>query len=239
MSEKGSMRIRAMGIRAMGTIWGIFSPILIYYLFFMVISWLLSVLLPGLLLAENAMWFLAATNFCLLPIFFLIYRWEQTERALLWETGKDRKKKNFGLADFLLVVFASVGISRGINLLIGLTPLPDYFPGYRAASMGIYGCSLPSQVAASMISAALLEELLMRGLVYNRIKACTGSLKLSMIGSALIFGLFHGNVVQGLFAFLMGLFFVWVYERYQFLFPVMIAHMAVNGASIFCEYIKI
>ena len=62
----------------------------------------------------------------------------------------------------MLVVLTSFFFSRGVNGFLGLTPLPRLFPGYEAAAGEIYSCSLVSQVMASVITAPILEELLMR-----------------------------------------------------------------------------
>lgn len=235
-----------------GTVWGVFSPILIYYLLAMSFPQILGRLAGNLLLAENAMWLLAASNACMLPVFAWMYRQERSFRGLLWESESSRtggdcleegsqrhRGRKFGVLDFFLVILGAVCISQVMNRLIGLTPLPQYFPGYQTVSSEIYSCSLFSQVAACVVSAGLLEETLMRGLVYNRLKGFTHNCRFSLIGSALIFGIFHGNVVQGLFAFMMGLLFAWIYETYHSLIPAIVAHMAVNGVAIFCEYMSL
>ena len=154
----------------------------------------------------------------------------------IWRQEDKLCRPRFGIKDFLLVVLGAVCVSRGINLLLGLTPLPYWFPGYKSASEAVYSCSLYSQIAASVISAPLLEEVLMRGLLYSRLKLTTKNRKLSMLVSALVFGLFHGNAVQGVYALVLGLFFVQVYETYrQALWPAVLAHLAANAASVLSE----
>ena len=44
-----------------------------------------------------------------------------------------------------------------------------------------------------------------------------------------------GNLVQGLFAFLIGLYLNWVYEAEGSLLPAILTHAAVNGSTIFME----
>lgn len=133
------------------------------------------------------------------------------------------------------MILTSVCLSRGVNLLLNLTALPKLFPGYEGISDGIYSCSLLSQIAASVVSASLLEEVLMRGLVYHRLKGILYNKKKALVGSALLFAVFHGNVLQGVYAFFLGLLFAWIFETYQSLLPAVIAHMAANAASIFFQ----
>ena len=72
----------------------------------------------------------------------------------------------------------------------------------------------------------------MRGLFYGRLKEATGMPRIAMMVSAIAFGVYHGSVVQGVYAFVLGVFFVWVYEACHSLLPAVLAHMAANGASI-------
>ena len=51
--------------------------------------------------------------------------------------------------------------------------------------------------------------------------------------SALFFGLFHGNLVQGIYAGTLGLVLAWVMERYQTLTSVWLVHAAMNLGSVY------
>ena len=46
--------------------------------------------------------------------------------------------------------------------------------------------------------------------------------------SALVFGIFHGNVIQGIYAFLIGIFFAWLMERTQRILVPIVGHMSAN-----------
>ena len=232
-----------------GIVWGLCMPLFLYFGMEVFFSWILSAFPEALLPADSAMWILTAKNLLMLPVFVWIYREEGVIDALFlgrtevtsveefqerMEQGRTRGRR-IPLWELLFVILCSVFFSRAVNYLLGLTWLPRYFTGYEAVSEEIFGCSLFSQVAASVISAPLLEETLMRGIIYSRLKRSTGDVRVAIAGSALIFGIFHGNVVQGVYAFLLGLFFAWLYEAYDRLFPAIAAHMAANAASIFLE----
>ena len=66
----------------------------------------------------------------------------------------------------------------------------------------------------------------------DRLKEALGEPRKAMVISGLIFGMFHGNVVQGIYAFAVGLFFAQVYEAGKTLFLPVLAHMAVNAVSL-------
>lgn len=208
----------------------ILSPILLYYIIMAALQMVVGSIFPGLLVAKNTMWFLTVVNLGILPI--LLYMYGQDRK---WRKNWEKNQRPMSVFDILLVVAGSICISRGANLLIGLTPLPYFFSGHESVMDAIYGGSLLSQIAASVLSAAVLEEVLMRGLLYGRLRYVTGNVKISMLASAIAFGVFHGNMVQGVYAFILGLFFVQVYERYRKLCMPIVAHMAANVTSILLE----
>lgn len=161
-------------------------------------------------------------NLLLLPIlFFTCYR-----------ESRPHSRAHLHLGKALLILGASACFSRGFNHLLGLSPLPHWFPAYQEVSASI--CQEPFwiQFATAVILAPALEELLMRGIVYSRLKDLTGNTKASMLGSAFLFALFHGNVVQGVYAFFLGLLFGYLLEQCRTLWAPILAHSAANGLSL-------
>ncbi len=213
-------------------IWGIFSPILIYYLLSVGFAELVQILAGTVIFEQYALWIQAVSNFCIGLVLFGMYH-----RDRLWREAPE-KGKAYVCRKPSVWIWAFLGglcVSRGVNYVIFLTPLPQYFTGYEAVSEALYEGGLLSQIAVSVVTAPVLEETLMRGLVCSRIRRCTGDARLSVFGSALLFGLFHGNVVQGVYAFLLGLFFGEMYETCRSLIPVILAHMAANAAAVFFQ----
>ncbi len=129
--------------------------------------------------------------------------------------------------DVLLIAAASAALALAANNIISLTPLPYLFPGFEDVNETIYSGGLILQIIAAGILGPIEEELGMRGITYLRMKRYWGKKK-AMIFSALVFGVYHLNVVQCVYAFILGLFFAWLYERYESLWAPMIAHMSAN-----------
>lgn len=225
----------------MGKMWRLLFPLLLYECLTVFYPEVLGLVTGGRLLEpSSAMWLLTLENVLMLPVFRLLYRQDrkrQTGGMLDGEPGPQKLK--MGAGDLLLTMAGAVCLSRGLNYLLALTPLPYYFPGYQAAAAHIIQCSLWSQICASVVSASLLEELLVRGILYGRLKEILKNPRTAMAASALVFGLYHGNVVQGLYAFVMGLFFVRVYEAGHSLLPAVLAHMAANNASVLAGQVKL
>ena len=79
-----------------------------------------------------------------------------------------------------------------------------------------------------VICSPLCEELCFRWLMYGRIRRCMGT-KLAIFTTALFFGVFHGNPVQGVYAFIMGLVMAVVYERTGAFLTTLLFHVGANA----------
>ena len=89
-------------------------------------------------------------------------------------------------------------------------------------------------ILTTVVAAAVLEELLYRGLIYNRIKNTCGVL-ISAIISSLIFGAAHWNPIQFIYGFIAGMVMCYVYEKYRNLWAPIILHMSANLTSVLVQ----
>lgn len=79
----------------------------------------------------------------------------------------------------------------------------------------------------------VLEEYLFRGVVYHKLKEIYPT-KNAMIFCTLIFALFHGNILQIIFAALLGTILILLYEKYQDIKVPIVFHSIVNLVSLLC-----
>ena len=156
-----------------------------------------------------------------IPIYYKMYRKDESEN------GSTRERVLLDNKDCLLIVLSGASLALAMNNMIAITPLPILFTGYEETNEIVYSGSLILQILSAGIFACIVEELCVRGIVYGRLKRYF-SKKNAMLISALIFGVYHLNVVQGVYAFVLGLYFVWLYERYQSLWASCIAHISAN-----------
>lgn len=82
-----------------------------------------------------------------------------------------------------------------------------------------------------VLCAPIFEELLFRKAIISRISKYGDSV--AIIFSALIFGLFHGNLLQGGYAFILGIFFGYVFIKTGKVIYCIIMHMFVNFMGSF------
>lgn len=79
----------------------------------------------------------------------------------------------------------------------------------------------------SGILGPILEELIFRGIVYNNLKKITSGFK-AVIISSLIFGLFHGNIIQFVYGFIFNIILTKIYDRDNNILSPIIVHISAN-----------
>lgn len=87
------------------------------------------------------------------------------------------------------------------------------------------------ELLGSCLVIPLAEELLYRGVVERRLSLLCGSAP-AIVLSAVIFGVMHWNVVQFLYAGILGLLLAWLLERTGFLYAPVLAHIGANVMAV-------
>ena len=102
-----------------------------------------------------------------------------------------------------------------------------------------FGESILPTIAAVLI-APFGEELIFRGVMYTyacriveNVRSRKAAFYIANTIQALAFGIFHGNLVQGTYAFFMGLVLGYLRERFGSVWASILAHMIINGVSSF------
>ena len=134
-----------------------------------------------------------------------------------------------------IVCFVSGGILDRVwsQVLLGLR-VQDYFSNQTQEQL------LASQFAVQIIGLGILvpiaEELIFRGLVYGRIRRMLPVWASVLIASA-IFALYHGNMIQILFAFPMALILTLLYEKGKWVGCPILFHMGVNLTTVVLTHV--
>lgn len=137
-----------------------------------------------------------------------------------------------------ILVGISLLASVGINYIFNLTGLVGRSEAYTEVYEAQYSVSFGVGLIVYGIVSPFVEEIIFRGIIFNRMKRIFPRL-MAIIVSALLFGLFHGNVIQGLYAFMMGLLLVWFYDRYRHFMAPVIIHIVANVSVYLLDYLNI
>lgn len=162
-----------------------------------------------------------------LPVIYPIYRQDCQLQGR--KTGKEcfQKESVFGVF-WAIITAAFVGV--GLNNIIGMSPLMNSI-GYKEASEAFYGGNFWLQIIGSALLTPLLEEVLYRGIIFQRIRWFFGKVPGLLCGS-LIFALMHFNIVQFIYAFLLGLIFCIFVEKEDSVYPAILAHISANLIAV-------
>ena len=102
---------------------------------------------------------------------------------------------------FAAGIMACFGIS--LNNLLSMTKLTEISMGYLQANTVFYGSTIGMEILCLAVFTPILEELVFRGILFGRLKDMLS--KPFAVGiSALIFAAVHVNIVQFIYALILG-----------------------------------
>ena len=133
-----------------------------------------------------------------------------------------------------LLQLAGVGAAASILFRVILEPFG--MPGYESVEQNLLTGNGGLQAVVLLGASPVLEEFFFRGVLYERVKRVTG-VKSAMLLTALLFGLYHANVSQGIYGFFMGMYLAWCMERYQTVKVPIAVHIAANLAAICMDWL--
>lgn len=156
-------------------------------------------------------------------IFFLMYKTGGGEPSL--KRGNNTKLKFSGL-DWFKWIMISLSLAVGINILFSCLGFLQ-FADYKEAADSLYSVGMVAGLLMYGVFAPLTEELIFRGILFTQAKTLMKPNYAALL-SAAAFGIYHGNRVQMIYAFVLGLILAYGYHYSgQFKVPV-ILHAAIN-----------
>ena len=138
----------------------------------------------------------------------------------------------------LLCFATGVAFNVGFVNLMSLIPIPESWIEANNESVGaVLSGNIWVAIIATSVIAPVAEELIFRGVFYNMLK---DALPLRRRLAALIsgftvsvfFGIYHGNILQGLYTFLFSILLVIIYERTGSIWGPVLVHAGFNSSWI-------
>lgn len=122
--------------------------------------------------------------------------------------------------------------AAGFLFSLGFKALLTVFGGldYGAAKGTLLTGRLWLQAVVLLLASPLLEEFFFRGVLYQRLKELLPPAAAAVV-SAAVFGLYHGNLSQGIYGFCMGLFLAYSMEVCQTVKAPVFVHFSANLAA--------
>lgn len=165
-------------------------------------------------------------------LLYLLYRSDQKKR----QEGFSGRGRDFVWAPPVIwfsVIVISIVAGQFLNDLIDIFRFNEIFTGYSdLAAETMTGQPVWVLILSVGVLAPVAEELTFRGLVFRRLQDWMPA-SISIVVSAIAFGLYHGNVIQFLYATLFGILLAFIYYRTGTLWTCVAAHMVSNLWSLF------
>lgn len=138
-------------------------------------------------------------------------------------------KINLNLKNTILLILLGISSTLIYNLILFHID-KSYF--------GINNSNLIITLLATGIIGPIMEELIFRNIVYEKLKKIYKPL-MAVILTGIIFGIFHGNIVQFIYVFLFNFILIFVYEKYKSIYAPIIIHVSANcGLQLFLKFVN-
>lgn len=128
----------------------------------------------------------------------------------LRERGETRRLVSLKAA--ALTVILAFSVSLGLNALLTLTGFADSSQTYQKVADRQYGVAFAVGLVLYGLISPLAEEVVFRGVIYNRLRRLYNP-AIGIAVSGLLFGAFHGNLVQGVYGACLGMLMAYLYEK--------------------------
>ena len=166
---------------------------------------------------------------CTLPILIYLYR---------YDTGKEIRAsvheewERVPVYHYVSVLIMGAAVCLALNHLMIYSRLTELLQeGYEDTAALLFQGRLILEIAVAGILIPVVEELIFRGLAYRRMRWYIKPVP-AMILSAMYFAAVHGNWLQGIYAFIMGVLLAFAYERFHSILAPMLIHIGANTVSV-------
>lgn len=144
------------------------------------------------------------------------------------KNGQDAKSGKSGIIiiQAALTVLLAVSSSLGLNVLLALTGIVESSANYQDVAAQQYSVAFGAGMILFGLISPVTEEIVFRGLVFNCMRRYFPHAA-AVVASGVLFGIYHGNLVQGLYGGCMGILMAYLYERtHRFFIPCLFHAMA-------------
>lgn len=134
----------------------------------------------------------------------------------------------------LIGLFLQIACSALLTLILPL--FENTMQEYSKIMSSLVDGSIWISILATVVVAPIAEECLFRGVILRQAQKALPFAAANIL-QALLFGVYHLNIVQGIYAFLFGLVFGYVAYRCKRIIPAIIMHASVNLSSFVIGYL--
>ena len=205
-----------------------------------IVSYLLSIVilysLSGFFKYDNTFIGTVSSLVAAIASFFTITKDERG--ALFYNPKTCVVNKKYILLYILFVTLSAFSLTVVFNFLFSKIPWEVFGNKHVVQdSDSFYGIPFYFRIIAYVLIGPFAEEMLFRGVIFYRLRKVT-FLPLAALGSAFFFAIYHGNLMQGLYALIMGFVICLCMDFGGSFLYALLFHMTANLVSNLCYEFK-
>lgn len=205
-------------------VWEIIVPIVLYYIVFLSAMYFIFAFIGH----TASTYMIAQIISAAITIPFMYFAsYKPTQQMFVKKPKIDRAL----FINVLWVIVITLFISFALNNIITMSPLIGLAEGYARANESFYASTLVIELIGSAILSPIMEELVFRGIVFGNMRKIM-NVPQAVFLSALLFGLIHFNIVQFVYAFLLGLVLAAFMYKSGHVYAAMIGHITANAFAV-------
>jgi len=160
-------------------------------------------------------------------VFFFWYR-QETCGEVRGKLGKLFTKKNI-----VLFILLGIGCQFFVSGIMGMIQpyFTKTFENYTETIESLFSGKDIIVLLLLVFVAPVAEELIFRGMILHRANSMMPFLEANLM-QAVLFGVYHGNIVQGIYATALGFLLGLVYRKFNTIYAPIFLHMIVNASSL-------
>lgn len=156
--------------------------------------------------------------------------------------GRNGLLRQIELRDVITLKNIGIYLLMGIGcqlfvagLLTILRPLFEtLFVSYDETISSLFSTDIIIVAVYVVILAPIIEELMLRGILFGRLRQGIPFVAANILQAA-VFGIYHWNIIQGIYAFALGLLLGYIYERTRTLLAPILVHIFINGSGFLLQ----
>jgi membrane protease YdiL (CAAX protease family) len=133
---------------------------------------------------------------------------------------------------FMMGIGCQLFVSGALSIIRPL--FEKLFSYYDQTISSLFDADIIVVAVYVIILAPIIEEFMLRGILFNRLRNGVSFTAANLI-QATVFGIYHWDIIQGLYAFGIGLLLGYVYEKSRTLLAPMIVHVFINGSGFLLQ----
>ncbi len=175
---------------------------------------------------------MAAAALVTIPVMIILFLRDIKKRKAAG-IAQPKKEKIWKYGAIIVLAAAACIALNNLMLIANVTAVDEQ---YQQTARALYSSAFWIRIIGNGFLVPISEELVFRGVFYNRLKE-VASIKKAAVITCLIFAVYHGNLVQMIYAGIMSAMMIFVYEKYGSVKAPIAAHIVANLVSvIFSEF---